>query len=142
MIFRLHHLLIAIALGVIVMPSSTLIAHGNQFGCRESFNRFLELNNKDMQQLNEDETKPPAYESDQKLWDEREKLWAERLRQDKLEFNQVVDAGRKHLSGCSEWDSNKEMVMALDIIASGLSVLGEFEDAVPILKKCLALEHD
>jgi S1-C subfamily serine protease len=142
MILRPHHLLIAIALGVIVMPSSTLNAQENQFGCRESFNRLMELYNKDMQQLNEVETKPPAYESDQKLWDEHEKLWAEHLRQDKLEFNQVVDAGRKHLSGCSDWDSNKDMVIALDLIASGLSQLGEYEDAVPILKRCLALEHD
>jgi S1-C subfamily serine protease len=141
-ILRLHHLVIVAALSMIIMPSSTLNAQENQFGCRESFNRLMELYNKDMQQLNEVETKPPAYESDQKLWDEHEKLWTEHLRQDKLEFNQVVDAGRKHLSGCSEWDSNKEMVMALDIIASGLSTLGEFEDAVPILKRCLALEHD
>jgi S1-C subfamily serine protease len=142
MMMHLYRLLIVIALGVILMPSSTLMAQGNQFGCRDSLNRLMELYNKDMQQLNEDAAKPPAYESDQKLWEEHEKLWAEHLRQDKLEFNQVVDAGRKHLSSCSDLDSNKDKAIALELIASGLSELGDSEDAIPLFKRCLTLNHD
>ncbi|MGA3081720.1 MAG: trypsin-like peptidase domain-containing protein [Terracidiphilus sp.] len=132
MILRQQYLVTVTALGVIAMTSNTAMAQGKRSECTESLVRIQKLNIKLLDQLE------PQQNLDKPSGDFDAKLYREHL----LEFNQVVDAGRKHLSDCSEWDSDHDKAIVLDIIAHGLNDLWQPEDAIPIYKKCLALDPD
>lgn len=129
---RPHCLVIASALSVIFMPSSALMAQGKKTECIESLVRIQKLNIRLLDQLE------PQQNLDKLSGDFDIKLYREHL----LEFNQIVDAGRKHLSDCSEWDSDHDKAIVLDSIAHGLNELWQPEDAIPIFKRCLASDPD
>jgi len=54
----------------------------------------------------------------------------------------MIAAGRSHLGDCSREDSPNEQAFVLREIANGLQYQGQNEDAVPILKRCLALSQE
>jgi len=107
------------------------MAQDKKTECLESFVRFQKLNLKVLSQVQQDRDAAGHKDFDVKLY--REHI---------QEYKQVVDAGRKHLSDCSELDSDQVKAEALDIIARGLNELWQPEDAIPIFKRCLALDPD
>ena len=54
----------------------------------------------------------------------------------------MIAAGRVHLGDCSREDSPGDHAFVLGEIGSGLLYQGEDEDAVPVLKRCLALNQE
>ena len=132
MILRLKQLVIATALGVIAISSNALVAQGQQRECLGSFNRFYELANRIMDQQTQDMKQAlSGGKFDIKLYHEHLQ-----------EYDKVVSAGRKYLSDCSEWDTDHQNANILWEIAHGLIWLGQPEDAIPLFKRCLALDHD
>jgi S1-C subfamily serine protease len=131
MILRLHHLLIATVLGVIAISSNALVAQEQQRECLGSQIRFNELANRIDNQHTQEMKQALSGKFDIKLYHEH-----------LLEFDKVVSAGRKYLNDCSEWDTDHQKAEILWEIAHGLIWLGQTEDAIPLFKRCLALDHD
>lgn len=132
MILRLHYLVIATALVVIAIFSNALWAQGQQRECLGSLIRFNELANRiDNQQTEDMKQALSGGKLDIKLYHEHLQ-----------EYDKVVSSGRKYLSDCSEWDTDHQKAEILWEIAHGLIWLGQPEDAIPLFKRCLSLDHD
>jgi S1-C subfamily serine protease len=98
--------------------------------CANSLSQFTELSLRLEKQINQDTANWKEHFDKDAYWEHMH------------QFSQVVDAGRKHLSDCSEWDSTKDEILVLREIAQGLLNTTQRVDAIPIFRRCIGLDKE
>jgi hypothetical protein len=127
---RLNCCFAAIALTAAFAHIPTVSAQMTDSACAASLAALGDLDLKLEKQINDDLAKSPK-DFDVAIY---------HAHQD--QFSELVDAGRKHLSNCANWDSTRNQAMVLGAIASGLVYLWQPDDAIPIFKRCVGLERE
>lgn len=59
---------------------------------------------------------------------------------ERQDWQGLIDVSRKYMSTCLEVSSKRDQTSMLDNIATGLIELGKYDDAIPVLGRCISID--